>query len=341
MTKLAIRLVVAVVLICLFWGSPASAQVKYNFIGIPFTSFSGTSCPSTCRITGSFVVAQPLPPNLNCDIGRSDCFTPASFSFSDGTTTFTNLNSSNSGFAADTDANGNITFFSFFMVGPGGGAGMFAFYDGPNQLTQEEVNLDRYQVGVQGLGIPGGCWYSSGHQQGSGCVLLPTDTTLSVTPNPVTAGQVVTLTASVTSADGPVNEGTVSFEDSSRGTVLGTVQLLRSGNSSGTATLKWRFASATCVLSAVYNGTAFLAPSSFTAPQLTVTGTEPTISTLSAQPAGNNYDFALAVFGFGFPALSGSATLNKLTQGGSLLGEHRTRRSGCNRLSAASVFPHW
>jgi hypothetical protein len=139
----------------------ATAQVQYHFIGIPFTSWYGTQCPPVCQITGSFTVAQPLPPNMVCDIGGSGCFTPESFSFTDGSTVFTNLNSPTFGFAANTDAGGNITLFSFYMVGPGGGGGLGAYYGGRGQLTQEGVNLDQYQAYVEGEGIPGGCWYLS------------------------------------------------------------------------------------------------------------------------------------------------------------------------------------
>ena len=145
-----------------------------------------------------------------------------------------------------------------------------------------------------------------------------TITTLAVAPPPpAEAGQVVTLTAAVF-GNGPVTAGTVTFLSGKQ--ALGTVQLVRNGPAEGTATLKTRFAPGAYSLSAQFNGTNPFQPSTSAAQPYTVTGTEPTISTLSITPDGNNYDFTLSVFGFGFPQLSGSATLNNLTQGGALLG---------------------
>src|SRR5271165_3137429 len=146
----------------------------------------------------------------------------------------------------------------------------------------------------------------------------PTLTTLTVSPNQVSAGQVVTLTAAVTIGGDLVTAGTVTFLVGRQ--VLGTVQLVQLGQAAGTATLKTRFAPGTFMPTAHYNGTNFFQPSVSQPQQLNVTGTEPTISTLSSTPDGSNYDFTLSVFGFGFPPLSGSATLNNLTQRGSLLG---------------------
>jgi hypothetical protein len=96
---------------------------------VPFNQLNGTACPSTCRITGSFTLPAPLPPNLTSatisvdgvlqSVAPSD-FLPASFSFTDGTTTFDNTTNSyvsgkNAGFSFDTDANGNISAFSFYL----------------------------------------------------------------------------------------------------------------------------------------------------------------------------------------------------------------------------------
>ncbi|MGO9517874.1 MAG: FG-GAP-like repeat-containing protein [Candidatus Korobacteraceae bacterium] len=139
----------------------------------------------------------------------------------------------------------------------------------------------------------------------------PTLTTLTVFPNQVSAGQVVTLTAAVTIEGDLVTVGTVTFSVGRQ--VLGTVQLVQFGQAAGTATLKTRFAPGTFTPIAHYNGTNFFQPSASQPQQLNVTGTEPTISTLSAQPDGNNYDFTASVFGFGFPAPTGTATFNDLT----------------------------
>ncbi len=150
-------------------------------------------------------------------------------------------------------------------------------------------------------------------------VASTTATTLSASPpSPVPAGQVITLTATVTTGSSPVTVGTVTFSNGTQ--VLGTVQMVQSGQAAGTATLKTRFAPGSLTLVAQYDGTKSFQSSQSSPQPYTVTGTEPTISTLSATPDGNNYDFALSVFGFGFPPLSGSGSLNNLTQGGINLG---------------------
>ncbi|HME31507.1 MAG TPA: FG-GAP-like repeat-containing protein, partial [Terriglobales bacterium] len=151
-------------------------------------------------------------------------------------------------------------------------------------------------------------------------VKQPTTTTLSVSPINATAGQVVTLTATVSVVDGgPVTFGTVTFLSGKQ--VLGTVQVVQEVLAMGTATLKVQFPPGNFKLTAQFNGTNFFLPSQSQPPQqLTVTGTEPTITTLTATPDGRNDDFALSVFGFGFPPLAGTGPLSNLTQGGSSLG---------------------
>ena len=142
----------------------------------------------------------------------------------------------------------------------------------------------------------------------------PTTTTLTVSPNPATAGQVVTLTAAVSFASGPVTFGTVTFLSGKQ--VLGTVQVVQEVLGMGTATLKTRFAPDNpnpYTLTAQYNGTNIFLPSQSAPQQLTVTGTEPTLTTLTAQPDGSNYDFTASVFGFGFPTPTGSASFTDLT----------------------------
>ena len=142
----------------------------------------------------------------------------------------------------------------------------------------------------------------------------PTTTTLTGSPNPATAGQVVTLTAAVSFASGPVTFGTVTFLSGKQ--VLGTVQVVQEVLGMGTATLKTRFAPDNpnpYTLTAQYNGTNIFLPSQSAPQQLTVTGTEPTLTTLTAQPDGSNYDFTASVFGFGFPAPTGSASFTDLT----------------------------
>ncbi len=159
MHRFLLSFIAAVVFVGLIGGSPAAAQSQYNFVGIPFDSWFQTQCPPVCEITGSFTLAEPLPPNLVCSIGGDGCFIPLSFSFTDGQTVFNDQNSPMFAFGADTDAHGNITLFSFSMIGPGGGAGLYGYYGGPGSVTQEGVNIDPYQAQIQGANIPGGYWY--------------------------------------------------------------------------------------------------------------------------------------------------------------------------------------
>ncbi|HEV2987281.1 MAG TPA: dockerin type I domain-containing protein, partial [Candidatus Angelobacter sp.] len=130
----------------------------YVYVGAQLNQFVGTSCPPTCHLTGSFTVAQPLPPNLVQDVGGSGAFTPLSFTFTDGVTTFTQVNSPLSGFAVHTDGNGNIVQWGMFMAGPGGGAGLFLFYGGIGSEAQQGVNIDSYQAYFFSSTSPGGAW---------------------------------------------------------------------------------------------------------------------------------------------------------------------------------------
>ena len=78
-------------------------------------------------------------------------------------------------------------------------------------------------------------------------------------------------------------------------------------SSLGTATLRTRFAPGTYTLTARFNGTNFNAPSQSQPQPYTVTGTEPTITTLTAPPDGSNYDFTDSV---SVRSASGSAHVN-------------------------------
>ena len=140
---------------------PTDTQATYNFVGVPFTSFTNTACPPTCKLTGSMTLSQPLAANLNSDLGGSGSTVPVAFSFTDGKTTITNQNATTYGFNFDTDSSGNITYYSFYMAGPGGGAGFSAYYGGATQLTQEGTNLDSYQAYItETVGALGGTWTS-------------------------------------------------------------------------------------------------------------------------------------------------------------------------------------
>jgi len=138
-----------------------AGRTTYSFVSVPLTQFVGTACPPTCRITGSFTVTQPLAPNITltpAQLGGSGSFTPDSFSFTDGVTTFTNLNSTTSGFAVNTDANGNIVEWGIYMGNTTLGPGISLYYAGPTELTQEGINVNSYQAYFQALGVVGGTW---------------------------------------------------------------------------------------------------------------------------------------------------------------------------------------
>ena len=130
----------------------------------------------------------------------------------------------------------------------------------------------------------------------------PTTATLTVNPSPAMVGQVVTLTATVTSVGEPVAVGTVTFLSGKQ--VLATVQVVQA---SGMATLETRFAPEMFQLNAQYNPNNLFQASQSGPQPLTVTGVEPTITTLTGQPDGNNFDFTASVFGFGFPAATRAA----------------------------------
>ena len=175
---------------------------------------------------------------------------------------------------------------------------------------------------------------------GSGTIpyqVLPatgTTTTLTVTPNPATAGQVVNLTATVTCGLVPAPVGSVTFMSGTHN--LGTVQIARQ---SGTATLLDRFAPGQYQLTALYNGNNSCNSSTSSPQSLTVTGSESTTCTLAAQPDGSNFDFNLSLFGFGFPPLAGSAGLNNLTAGGTLIGTIPVNGNGTLAFQPANTYP--
>ncbi len=137
-------------------------------------------------------------------------------------------------------------------------------------------------------------------------------TTTLLAPSSSPAGQPVTLEATVRNQAGTlVTIGSVTFFSGEQ--VLGTVQA--NGSSGFTAALKTRFGPGSYSLTAQYKGNDVLLDSQSSAEPLTVSGTEPTVSTLSVTPAGPNYDFTLSVSGSGNAPLSGTATLNNLTNG--------------------------
>jgi len=91
---------------------PVVASTTYNITGNPFTLFTGSaSCPPDCSISGSFTLSQPLPPNLS-----NATITPASFSFTVGTTNLNQANVTSVIFAGiSTDASGYITSWAISL----------------------------------------------------------------------------------------------------------------------------------------------------------------------------------------------------------------------------------
>ena len=142
---------------------------------------------------------------------------------------------------------------------------------------------------------------------------IPT-TTLTVSPAAPVTGQVVTLTATVSNGSDPVTSGTVFFGNSFNGQTLGTVQLVSSGPAAGTATLRTRLAPGDYFAVAGFQGTTGNQPSGSEV-DFTVTGTEPSLTTLTDQPDGNNFDFTATVFGSGFATPTGVVKFNDLTSG--------------------------
>jgi len=117
-----------------------------------------------------------------------------------------------------------------------------------------------------------------------------TSTTLAVSPASITAGSVITLTATVASAGTPLNSGQVVFCNASAsfcddGSVLGTVWVTKSG----TATLRRSFAPGTTNVKAVFQATTSYATSSSSTQSVVVTGQQTTATSANTFPTlGSN-----------------------------------------------------
>src|ERR1035437_7254217 len=111
-------------------------------------------------------------------------------------------------------------------------------------------------------------------------VLSATTTNLAASPNPVTAGQALTLTATVPGSGSTAPSGTVSFLNGS--TPLGTATL----NASGVATLSTSsLAAGTYSLTVQYSGsTRFLSSTSAAVPVTVNASTKTTNTCLVASP---------------------------------------------------------
>ena len=104
-------------LVAIFLAPSASADTIYTYTGNAFDSFPGNfACPPVCKITGSFTLAQPLPPNLSFVT-----IFPKFFSFADGAVTLTPNNSFPFIFQPfmefSTDATGAITEWAIRITG--------------------------------------------------------------------------------------------------------------------------------------------------------------------------------------------------------------------------------
>ncbi|MGC2163812.1 MAG: FG-GAP-like repeat-containing protein [Silvibacterium sp.] len=138
-----------------------------------------------------------------------------------------------------------------------------------------------------------------------------TATTLIAAPGNATAGEPVTLTASVASGSSNVTAGAVTFYDGLAS--LGTVRVIGTtpapGEVSGTATLVTSFIPGTFALVAKYNGTSTAQPSTSQAFNLTVSGPEPSETSLTLRSSISPYSFALTAMGNGRQPLLGTVEL--------------------------------
>jgi Bacterial Ig-like domain (group 3)/FG-GAP-like repeat/FG-GAP repeat len=155
-------------------------------------------------------------------------------------------------------------------------------------------------------------------------VISPTTTMLAVSPrDPISAGAMVTLTATVTDP-GIVSSGFVTFCDATRSTclpgdgLLGTAQLTRSG----TATLRTRFGTGNSSIVAMFMPT----KSDLGSRSLTVginVGTAeiyPSITSLTASGGPGNYTLSGEVVAFGRQAINGMIDLLNITATNSRIG---------------------
>jgi hypothetical protein len=89
--------------LCVF-SLAAHADTVYNYVGPDFQYFDG-AYTATDNVTGSFTVANPIPPDYSGLVYTS------AFSFNDGVQTISNANGHFINFNITTDANGNITYY--------------------------------------------------------------------------------------------------------------------------------------------------------------------------------------------------------------------------------------
>jgi Bacterial Ig-like domain (group 3)/FG-GAP-like repeat len=160
-----------------------------------------------------------------------------------------------------------------------------------------------------------------------------TTTTLTVSPSSVSAGTVVTFTASVSNGS-PVTPGLVTFCDATDtycedSAIIGTAQL----TSAGTAVIRMPPPIGSHSYKAVFNGTTSNTKSTSLAQSLTVTGTHATTTAISASGSTGNYTLTGTVVGTGIasPPPTGSVsfvdTTNSYTLGSAALGSAITAQA--------------
>jgi hypothetical protein len=152
---------------------------------------------------------------------------------------------------------------------------------------------------------------------------VPTTTTLVLSSSTVASPALLTLTASVTGGGAPITEGTVIFCDTTLGAecqnsyIVGTAQL-----NGASATLKIVPAIGVHTYVAKFSATATEAASTSTAQTLTVTGKNPTSTTLVATGNPEGYGLTATVTGMAgrLPLLSGTVSFQDTTDGDYVLG---------------------
>ena len=162
----------------------------------------------------------------------------------------------------------------------------------------------RFQVGVfacllLGAGLPAGAQ-------------TQTSTTLSIAPSSsVSAGTVVTLTATVLAQSTHVTRGTVIFCDASATYcedihIVGAAQL----TNSGVASIKFRPGIGSHTFKAIFTGTQTYASSSSAAGAISVTGTYPTLTSLTVGGSSGNYNLTATVTGTGSATIAPTGTVS-------------------------------
>ena len=159
-----------------------------------------------------------------------------------------------------------------------------------------------------------GAWSASSAQTATA-----TSTTLTVTSDgsaatTVNSGSVVTLTASVTAGTTPLTTGQVNFCDSSAKSctdihLLGTAQLIQTGPSARSATLKFRPGIGSHGYKAVFAGTKTYLVSASSAASLTVTGAlYPSTTTIVQSGSASDYMLTATVAGPGLLSPTGNVS---------------------------------